>query len=74
MDSQLWLVFFLPLCAAALHLCFAFPMIRQILLLFQLRNTGLFAAVCAITFLFFSLFYGLAYRFTTRAYTRIVSA
>ena len=73
-DSQLWLVFFLPLCAAALHLCFAFPMIRQILLLFQLRNTGLFAAVCAITFLFFSLFYGLAYRFTTRAYTRIVSA
>ena len=31
-------VFFLPLCGAALHMAFAFPMVRRMLLLFQLTT------------------------------------
>ena len=38
-NSQLLTVFFLPLAGAALHMAFAFPMIRRMLLLFELHGT-----------------------------------
>ncbi len=73
-DSQLLTVFFLPLLGAGLHLAFAFPMIRKLLLLFKLNNAALFAKTCAISFLIFSVFYLLVYRGTSNAYYRLVSS
>ena len=72
-NSQLLTVFFLPLVLAGIHLAFAFPMIRQILLLFNLSNLTLFGITTGVSFLIFSLFYLLVYRATSNAYFRIVS-
>ena len=66
-------VFLLPLATAALHLGFAFPMVRMLLMLFNLRNTGLMLAVAAVTVLVFGLFYALVYKLTANAYYGIVS-
>ena len=40
-NSQLLTVFFLPMALSGVHLCFAFPFIHKLLLLFNLSNTSL---------------------------------
>ena len=70
--SQISLVFFLPLLAAACHTAGAFPMTKKILLLFGLSNTGLFLLCSAATLLIFALVYYGIYRLTAREYYRIV--
>ena len=71
-NSQLLTVFFLPLVGAALHMAFAFPMIRRMLLLFELHNTGLFVATVLISFAVLAVVYTLVYKATSNAYYRIV--
>ena len=71
-NSQLLTVFFLPLVGAALHMAFAFPMIRRMLLLFELHNTGLFVATVLISFAVLAAVYTLVYKATSNAYYRIV--
>ena len=65
-------VFFLPLLGAGLHLAFAFPMIRKMLMLLNLTNIRLFALTTVISFVVFALFYVLVYRITSNAYFHIV--
>ncbi|MBO4367626.1 MAG: FtsX-like permease family protein, partial [Clostridia bacterium] len=72
-SSQLRLVFILPLAVAGMHLTFAFPMIRRLLTLFSLYNTGLFVRTTLISFGVFSAFYWFVYRMTSGVYYRIVS-
>ena len=72
-NSQLLTVFFLPLVFAAMHLAFAFPMIRQILMAFSLDNVWLFAETTVICLVAFGLFYTAVYRLTSNAYYNIVS-
>lgn len=72
-NSQLLTVFFLPLLGAALHLSFAFPMIRKILTIFNLNNVGLFLITTIISFFVFTVFYTIVYRITSNAYYNIVS-
>ena len=72
-NSQLLTVFFLPLVFAAMHLSFAFPIIRKLLLLFNLNNVPLFAATTGISILVFAVFYTIVYRLTAGAYYNIVS-
>ena len=72
-NSQVLTVFFLPLVMAGVHLAFAFPLIRKLLLLLGLTNVWLFATVTVISFLAFALFYVFIYRLTSRSYFRIVS-
>lgn len=71
-NSQLLTVFFAPLIFSAAHLCFAFPMIKKILELFHLYNTGLFLLTTALSFAVFALFYIIVYRLTAGAYMSIV--
>ena len=71
-NSQLLTVFFLPLAGAALHKAFAFPMIRRMLLIFELHNTGLFVATVLISFAVLAAVYTLVYKATSNAYYRIV--
>ena len=70
--SQVLMVFFLPLALAGLHLTFAFPIIREILMLMNLTNSTLFL-ICTIgCFLVFGVCYITVYLLTTRVYYRIV--
>lgn len=72
-NSQLLTVFFLPLVGAGCHLAFAFPIIKKLLLLFNLTNVTLFVATTVVSFLVFAAFYAIVYRLTSNAYYNIVS-
>lgn len=72
-NSQVLIVFFAPLLAAGLHLCFAFPMIWRLLTYFNLTNIGVAIRTNIIAFVVFGLFYILLYKATARAYYSIVS-
>ena len=72
-NSQLLTVFFFPLVLAAIHMCFAFPIVRRLLLMFNLSNVVLFATTTGISLLVFAVFYTIVYRLTSNAYYKIVS-
>lgn len=70
--SQILLVFFLPLGAAALHVFMAFPMLSRMLELFNLHDGKLFVLCTAGTLAVFCLIYALVFAWTARAYGKIV--
>lgn len=72
-NSQLLTVFFLPLAAALAHLGFAFPMVRKILMLFDLWDLRLLLTITGVTVVVFALLYFLVYNITARMYYRIVA-
>ncbi len=72
-NSQMLTVFFLPLIAAGVHLCFAFSIIRLILQMLNMTNVTLFIQTTLICFAVFGGFYLLVYRITSNAYYSIVS-
>lgn len=72
-NSQLLLIFFIPLVFAACHMIFAFPMIRKLLLLFNLNNVPLFVITTIISFIVFGIFYIIVYKATSNAYYNIVN-
>ncbi len=72
-NSQLLTVFFLPLIFAGMHLAFAAPIIKKLLLIFNLTNLNLFIMTILISFAVFALFYMIVYKITSNAYYKIVS-
>ena len=72
-NAQLLTVFFLPLGMALVHLGFAFPMIRRLLLLFNLWDLPLLLGIGGVTVAVFALLYFLVYRITARAYYKLVA-
>lgn len=72
-NSQLLTVFFLPLIFAGMHLAFAAPIIKKLLLMFNITNLNFFIVTVVISFAIFSLFYMIVYKITSSAYYRIVS-
>lgn len=70
--SQVLTMFFLPLVMAAVHICFAFPMIARLLTVLNLRNVRLFAVSTAGAVLLFAVFYGVIYGVTSKKYYEIV--
>ena len=72
-NSQLLTVFYLPLLMAGLHLCFAFPFIHKLLMLFNLDNRGLLIGTTAVSFTVFAALYALVYKLTGNAYYHIVA-
>ena len=72
-NAQMLLVFLLPLVTAVVHLAFAFPMVRKLLMLFKLTNLPLLLQTAGISVLIFAVFYTLVYRLTSNAYYSIVS-
>ncbi len=71
---QILMVFFLPLLVAVLHISVAFPMVKRLLLLFGMANTGLFAICTVAAILAFALVYLVIYIFTARSYYRILES
>ena len=72
-NSQLLTVFYLPLVLAGLHLCFAFPFIHKLLILFNLDNRGLLIGTTAVSFAVFAVLYAIVYKLTGNTYYRIVA-
>lgn len=72
-NSQMLTVFFLPLVFAGIHLCFAFPFLWKMLMLFGLNNMPLIIVIMLICFAIFGLFYALVYKITSNSYYSIVS-
>ena len=72
-NSQVLTVFFLPLAMAGIHLCFAFPMVRKMLLIFNLWDTKLLVLTTAACFMIFGVLYAIVYRLTSNRYYAIVS-
>lgn len=71
--SQIITVFFLPLITAGIHVAFAFPLIRRLLLMFNMTNTALYAGCLLLSFAAFAVIYALIYSLTARTYYKIVS-
>lgn len=72
-NSQLLTVFYLPLLMAGVHLCFAFPFIHKLLILFNLDNRGLLIGTTAVSFAVFAVLYAIVYKLTGNTYYRIVA-
>lgn len=72
-NSQLLTVFYMPLLMAGLHLCFAFPFIHKLLMLFNLDNRGLLIGTTAVSFAVFAVLYAIVYKLTGNTYYRIVA-
>lgn len=71
-NSQVMTVFFLPLIAAGIHLCFAFPFLYRGLILFGFSNLWLLVWVAVLAYLLFGVGYVIVYRITSRAYYHLV--
>lgn len=70
--SQVLMVFSFPLVVAVIHLAFAFPLIRKLLVLFGLVNWQLFLLICVIVTVVFAILYFIVYRLTARSYYQLV--
>ena len=71
-NSQILTVFAAPLLASGVHLCFAFPLIRKLLLMFGLSNTPLLVGVTGGSYLVFAVLYVVMYKATSRSYYQLV--
>ena len=72
-NSQIRMVFFLPLGLSVLHLAAAFQLIRRLLSSFNLTNTNLIVACTIGTVLIFALIYAFVFKLTAREYYKIVT-
>lgn len=72
-NTQIMMVFFLPLLTAIIHTAFAFPMIKLILLCLALDNLKLFLICTSIVVLIFGTIYTLIYLITSKVYYKIVN-
>lgn len=71
--SQIMTVFFMPLILAGIHVAFAFPIVKRILMMLNLLNTNLHI-ICTIgCFFAFAIIYATIYLLTAKIYYRIVS-
>lgn len=71
-NSQILTVFAAPLLASGVHLCFAFPLIQKLLLMFGLSNTPLLVGVTVGSYLIFGVLYAVMYKATSRSYYQLV--
>ena len=72
-NSQLFIVFALPLILAGIHMIFAFPMLKLILSMFFLTNIKLFVTTTFICFTIIAVIYAIVYKITSNSYYKIVS-
>lgn len=71
--DQILIVFFVPVVVAVIHIGFSFDMMKKIMALFNLENTGLFIRITAITIVIFTLIYTLVYTLTAKTYYKLTN-
>lgn len=72
-NSQVMTVFFLPLVTAAIHMCFAFPVMNKFLDFMELSNTNLYLVCMAASMAIFAVIYVIIYMVTSKIYYGIVT-
>ncbi len=72
-NSQMLTIFFSPLLLAGVHLAFAFPLIKKILLMFAFNNIALSVFVNFLCFAVLGIMYAFIYKLTSGSYFAIVS-
>ena len=72
-NSQMVLVFLMPILFAAMHTLFAFPVVGKLLMLFGFVNTKLFLIIDLICIVIGAIFYLCVYRITSNTYYGIVA-
>ena len=71
-NSQILLVFFMPLGFAVLHFAVALVMLKQMLLMFGVTSSSMIYTVSGITILSITVIYFFIYKFTSRTYYKII--
>ena len=71
-NSQIVLVFFMPIAMAVLHFCVAMVMLKQMLFLFGVVDTNLIYLVSAMTIAVIIVIYFTIYRITSKTYYNII--
>lgn len=71
-DSQVLIVFFMPIIVSIIHFAAAFVMISKLINIFGITDIGMIASVSFITILVISVIYYLIYSKTSKIYYRIV--
>lgn len=72
-NSQVLLMFFLPLIVAIIHTFAAFPMVSKLLTPFGHISPMKYFGILMLVVLFFSIIYSIAYLFTGRVYSKLVN-
>lgn len=71
-NSQIILVFFLPLGIAIIHFLMALPILKKLLLFFGVQGDQFIYSVSAVTVLGILLIYFLIYKLTSRSYYKMI--
>lgn len=71
-NSQVLLVFFMPLGMATLHFIASLVMLKQMLALFGVNSSSMIYTVSAVTLLSIGILYYVIYKLTSRTYYRII--
>lgn len=71
-NSQVLMVFFLPLIVAIIHIAFAFPAITKLLSAIAMTNTPLFIICTGASIVGFAVIYAIVYALTAKSYYKIV--
>lgn len=71
-ETQIRMVFFLPIVVAVLHVVAAFSLIRRVLSLLIMDSGQLFVWCLVTTVLAFAVIYYVVFRITSKIYYRIV--
>lgn len=71
-NSQVILVFFMPIVMAIIHFLAALTMLKQMLLLFGVMDNSLIYSVSAISIIVIMMIYFLIYKITSKTYYKII--
>lgn len=71
-NSQILLVFFMPLAMATLHFLVSLVMLRQMLLMFGGTSSTVIYTASGVTLIFIAFIYFIIYKWTSRTYYRII--
>ncbi|MGT2924156.1 ABC transporter permease [Streptococcus caviae] len=71
-NSQIILVFFMPLAIAIMHFIFALPILKQLLLIFGVQGDRLIYTVSALTISGILVIYFIIYKITSRTYYKLI--
>lgn len=72
-NSQMWILFFLPLIVAIIHMLFAYNIINKLLVAASMNGSFSYASVFITTIAIFIVIYGIIYKLTSKLYYNIVT-
>ena len=71
-NSQIVMVFFMPLAISIVHFAFALPILKKLLLLFGVQGDKMLYTISGLTILGILVIYFIIYKVTSRTYYKLV--